>query len=103
MIAFGVLYLMSYMPVNIHFEATTAGFRLSIGQNTAEFACEHQTASNPERALQTIIQQLSKLGDTDFVAKDVQVFANEQPCSDTFPYFIPISQLNQWRREVMNL
>ena len=63
---------------------------------------EHQPATNQERALQTIVQQLSKLGDTDFVAKDIQVFANEQPCSDTFPYFIPTSQLNQWRREVIN-
>ena len=91
------------MPVNIHFEATTAGFRLSIGQNTAEFACEHQTASNPERALQTIIQQLSKLGDTDFVVNTIQVFDHGKVCTESFPYFIPISQLNQWRREVMNL
>ena len=89
------------MPVAIRFQAVPKGYRLTIGEQTAIFETEHQTASNPERALQTIIQQLSKLGDTDFTAKDIQVLDYETPCSDTFPYFIPISQLNQWRREVI--
>ena len=90
------------IPTAIRFEAIAEGYRLTIGDYSATFVAEHQPATNPQRALQTIVQQLSKLGDTDFVAKDVQVFANEQPCSDTFPYFIPTSQLNQWRREVIN-
>ena len=90
------------IPTAIRFEAIADGYRLTIGDYSATFVAEHQPATNQERALQTIVQQLSKLGDTDFVAKDVQVFANEQPCSDTFPYFIPTSQLNQWRREVIN-
>ena len=89
------------IPIAIRFEAVAEGYRLSIGEKTAVFVADHQPATNPERALQTIIQQLSKLGDTDFVAHDIQVFAYEQPCSDTFPYFIPTSQLNQWRREVI--
>ena len=90
------------IPTAIRFEAIADGYRLTIGDYSATFVAEHQPATNPQRALQTIVQQLSKLGDTDFVAKDIQVFANEQPCSDTFPYFIPTSQLNQWRREVIN-
>ena len=90
------------IPIVIRFEVVAEGYRLTIGDYSATFVAEHQPATNPQRALQTIVQQLSKLGDTDFVAKDVQVFANEQPCSDTFPYFIPTSQLNQWRREVIN-
>jgi putative protease len=89
------------MPVAIRFQAVPEGYRLTIGEQTAIFETEHQTASNPERALQTIIQQLSKLGDTNFTAKEIQVLDYETPCSDTFPYFIPISQLNQWRREVI--
>ena len=89
------------IPTAIRFEAVAEGYRLSIGDKTAVFVADHQPATNPERALQTIIQQLSKLGDTHFVAHDIQVFAYEQPCSDTFPYFIPTSQLNQWRREVI--
>ena len=89
------------MPVDIRFEVVDAGYRLTIGEKSTIFEAEHQTATNPERALQTIIQQLSKLGDTDYIANDIQIFAHDQLCSDTFPYFIPISQLNQWRREVI--
>lgn len=90
------------MPVDIRFEAVEEGYRLTIGKQTATFEAEHQLANNPERALQTIIQQLSKLGDTDFMGKDIQVFDGEEACSDAFPYFIPTSLLNQWRREVSN-
>ena len=90
------------MPVDIHFAAVAEGYRLTIGEKTVVFAAEHQPANNSERALQTIIQQLSKLGDTDFIAKDISIFDFEAPCSNVFPYFIPTSQLNQWRREVSN-
>ena len=90
------------LPVAIRFEAVAEGYRLTIGEQSAFFKAEHQIATNPERALQTIIQQLSKLGDTDFIAKDIQVSDHEVSCSDTFPYFIPTSQLNQWRREVIS-
>ncbi len=90
------------IPTAIRFEVVAEGYRLTIGDYSATFMADHQPATNQERALKTIVQQLSKLGDTVFVAKDVQVFANEQPCSDSFPYFIPTSQINQWRREVIN-
>ena len=90
------------IPVDIRFEATADGYRLTIGDCTASFSAEHQPASNPERALQTIIQQLSKLGDTDFVANSIEVFDRDTACTNTFPYFIPISQLNQWRRQLTN-
>jgi putative protease len=90
------------MPVDIRFEAVAAGYRLVIGNKSAIFEAEHQVASNPERALQTIHQQLSKLGDTDFIANSITIMANGKKCSNEFPYFIPISQLNQWRRETIN-
>ena len=90
------------MPVDICFEAEDEGFRLTIGAFSSFFAAEQQPANNPQRALQTIIQQLSKLGDTDFIAQSIHVLDHGQTCSDTFPYFIPTSQLNQWRREVSN-
>ena len=89
------------MPVDIRFEVVAEGYRLTIGENSSTFVADHQPATNQERALQTIIQQLSKLGDTDFCAKDVQVYNDEALCTDSFPYFIPTSQLNQWRREVI--
>ena len=89
------------MPVDIRFEVVAEGYRLTIGENSSTFVADQQPATNQERALQTIIQQLSKLGDTDFCAKDVQVYNDEALCTDSFPYFIPTSQLNQWRREVI--
>ena len=90
------------MPVDIRFEAEDGGFRLTIGAFSSFFAAEQQPANNPQRALQTIIQQLSKLGDTEFIAQSIHVLDHGQTCSDAFPYFIPTSQLNQWRREVSN-
>ena len=90
------------IPVDIRFEAITGGYRLTIGQQTAVFEAEHQPASNLVRALQTIQQQLSKLGETDFVVQSITIMAHEEECTNTFPYFIPISQLNQWRRETIN-
>ena len=90
------------MPVDIRFEAVDDGFRLTIGAFSSFFAAEQQPANNPQRALQTIMQQLSKLGDTDFIAHDIHILDHGQICSDTFPYFIPTSLLNQWRREVSN-
>ena len=90
------------MPVDIRFEAVDEGFRLTIGAFSSFFAAEQQPANNPQRALQTIMQQLSKLGDTDFIAQSIHVLDHGQICSDAFPYFIPTSLLNQWRREVSN-
>lgn len=91
------------IPTDIRFETIPSGYRLTIGNHTADFSAEHQEANNTERALQTIIQQLSKLGDTNFVVRSIQVIDKSQACTERFPYFIPISQLNQWRRELINL
>ncbi len=90
------------IPVDIRFEALEAGYRLVIGDKSAIFETEQQIASNPERALQTILQQLSKLGDTDFIAQSITIVADGTICNNEFPYFIPISLLNQWRRETIN-
>ena len=90
------------MPIDIRFEAEDGGFRLTIGAFSSFFAAEQQPANNPQRALQTIMQQLSKLGDTGFIAQSIHVLDHGQTCSDAFPYFIPTSLLNQWRREVSN-
>ena len=91
------------IPVDIRFEVIPEGYRLTIGEKTTDFVAEHQEANNIQRALQTIIQQLSKLGDTDFAARNIQVINNNQICSEHFPYFIPISQLNLWRRQLTQI
>ncbi len=90
------------IPVDIRFETIAGGYRLTIGNDSAVFEADHQIASNPTRALQTIQQQLSKLGDTDFIANSITIIANGETCTTEFPYFIPISQINQWRREIIN-
>ena len=91
------------IPVDIRFEVIPEGYRLTIGEKTTDFVAEHQEANNTQRALQTIIQQLSKLGDTDFIAKNILIFDQDTLCTDTFPYFIPTSQLNQWRRQLTQI
>lgn len=86
------------IPVDILFRETEEGFELSY--NSA-FSCQHsvfsyqkEPAKNPDKALDTIRTQLAKLGDTPYVARDIRI--------ESAPYFIPISILNEWRREVLN-
>ena len=86
------------IPVDILFRETEEGFELSY--NSA-FSCQHsvfsyqkEPAKNADKALDTIRTQLAKLGDTPYVARDIRI--------ESAPYFIPISILNEWRREVLN-
>lgn len=85
------------IPIVIGIEETKDGFGLwaELNEKRIEYrvAYVHEPAKNQERAIQTIREQLSKLGDTPYVAKRVEV--------KTTPYFIPISQLNQWRRDLI--
>lgn len=82
------------IPVDIVLSETAEGFRLQIGDRTQTFAYTKEPAKNPDKALDTIRTQLSKLGDTPYIAREVRI---ECP-----PYFIPISVLNDWRREVLS-
>ena len=81
------------IPVDIKFRETEDGFYLRIGDKERDFVYTKEPAKNPDKALDTIRTQLSKLGDTPYIARDVRV--------ESKPYFIPISVLNQWRREVL--
>ena len=82
------------IPVNIVFKETNDGFSLRIGDNERRFDYVKEPAKNAEKALETIRTQLSKLGDTPYIAREIQI--------ETKPYFIPISVLNEWRRQVTN-
>ena len=75
------------MPITIRFEVVDAGYRLTIGEKSTIFEAEHQSATNPERALQTIIQQLSKLGDTDYIANQWrrELIASHSPTGVQYP------------------
>ena len=81
------------IPVDILFAETDDGFRLRIGKAEKHFDYPHEPAKNADRALQTLREQLSKLGDTPYVVRQLTL--------DTRPYFLPISVLNNWRREVI--
>ncbi len=82
------------LPIHICFRETADGFALQMDEAIEYFVCEKQLAKNAVRAEQTIQEQLSKLGDTPFVAKEVIINWSQ-------PYFLPISILNEWRRKVV--
>lgn len=79
------------------FEETKTGFVLKIkdeegNQAEASILADKVPAEKPEKALDNIQKQLVKLGDTPFVADSTDVLLS-------IPYFIPISQLNDVRRQ----
>ena len=90
------------IPVDILFRETEEGFELiytpldtklsSLRRRVGE-GLSLELAKNESKALDTIRTQLTKLGDTPYIARSVQI--------DSRPYFIPISILNQWRRETL--
>jgi collagenase-like PrtC family protease len=63
-------------------------------QATAEIAGEKQPAQKREAARQTMLAQLTKLGNTIFECSDLQVQAGDV-------YFLPVSQLNAAKRELV--
>ena len=86
------------IPVDIVFRETENGFELSYRsafsfQHSA-FSYPKEPAKNEAKALDTIRIQLSKLGDTPYVAREITI--------ESKPYFIPISVLNEWRRQIIN-
>ena len=87
------------IPVNILFRETEEGFELQYKAVPSgkvwvgSFAFAHEPAKNPEKAIETIRTQLSKLGDTPYIAREIKI--------ESKPYFIPISILNEWRRTVL--
>ena len=86
------------IPVDILFRETEDGFELSYRSDCkcmiADLKFSHEPAKNEEKAIETIRTQLAKLGDTPYIARDIRI--------ETKPYFIPISILNEWRRQVIN-
>ena len=85
------------IPVDIVFSETEDGFELSYRSDfkfmISNFKFAHEPAKNEEKALETIRTQLSKLGDTPYVAREIRI--------ESAPYFIPISILNEWRRNTI--
>ena len=82
------------IPIDIIFRETEDGFYLRMGAAEGYFTYDKEPARNAEKAIETIETQLSKLGDSIYIAREVKV--------DSKPYFIPIRVLNEWRRQVIN-
>lgn len=57
------------------------------------FECVKTPAEKPEQAMATIRAQLSKLGDTIFYSKSLEILS--------VPYFIRVKDLNQMRRDLV--
>ena len=89
------------IPVDIVFRETEEGFELIYQpangqcQRQCRFDYVKEPAKNEAKAMETIRTQLTKLGDTPFIAREVTI--------ESKPYFIPISILNEWRRQVTNI
>ncbi len=87
------------IPVDVLFRETEEGFELQYKALPSgrvwvgSFAYPHEPAKNEAKALETIRTQLAKLGDTPYIARNVQI--------ESKPYFIPISILNEWRRQTI--
>lgn len=87
------------IPVTLTLRTTDNGFALRMqGSNIdveKSFTYPHTPANDAAKARQTIDTQLRKLGDSDYLATHVSLPDGS--------WFIPISVINTWRREVVEL
>ncbi|MFA6433190.1 MAG: U32 family peptidase [Elusimicrobiales bacterium] len=87
------------LGVRLKFGETPEGFALNAEDEEgfkARVACASGKikAEKPEAALETIKRQLSKIGETAFYLRDLEVDLSA-------PYFIPVSVLNDLRRKAL--
>lgn len=83
--------------VDLLFEEIAEGFALTLTDedgNCVRVPLAHakEPAQNPERAVQTVCEQLGKLGNTMFEARDTTLRVSQ-------PWFLPAGALNALRRE----
>ena len=84
------------IPAQFLIEEAEAGFQLTFTaedgtSRTTVYPAEHQLARTDQSA--GIRDVLSKLGDTPYVCQEVEIRFSQ-------PWFIPRSQLAEWRREI---
>ena len=65
------------------------------GNETAMEISQNEKAKNPEKMKETFITQLNKSGDSDFYITNVEI-------NDEIP-FMPVSEINTLRREILEL
>ena len=81
------------LPLDMRYGLTESGFFLSSGENKVETEFAHQTAQKPQ--CENIVRQLSKLGNTVYVAGRIDVD------NEAAGYFIPSSVLADMRRQLI--
>ncbi len=82
--------------LDIDFSESSTGFIIQIADEEGisvitEFESEKQPAKNIEIANKNIVSQLSKLGNTIYEVKDINISTENH-------WFIPAGKLNEWRR-----
>ncbi|HOY70178.1 MAG TPA: U32 family peptidase [Methylotenera sp.] len=87
------------ITVELIFAETQDGFALSITDSagftaTAFCKAEKQIANTPEKAETSLRENLSKLGNTDFIANEIHLQTQHT-------YFVPASIINQLRRDAV--
>ena len=85
------------VPVSIYVDNNKINIK-SFGCNEINYNFEEsfEIAKNPDKAKETIVKQMSKLGDTEFNAVNISV-------ADDFNLFIPVSKINDIRRRAITL
>jgi len=87
------------LSITIRVEETPQGLCLSATDPTGitvslQVACDKTPAEKPEQATEVCIRQLSRLGNTPYRATHVEIDWRT-------PLFLPIAQLNEWRRQLI--
>ena len=87
------------IAVEMIFAQTHDGFALSVTDGagfsaTAQCIAEKQIANTPEKAELSLRENLRKLGNTDFIARDIHLQTQHA-------YFVPASVINNLRRDAI--
>lgn len=85
--------------VKMLFKEISTGFSIQLTDEEGiscvfETECEKQPAQKPEAVIDNIKNQLSKLGNTIYEAREIQIEIQS-------PWFFPASQLSEWRRQAI--
>ncbi|MFA5729722.1 MAG: U32 family peptidase [Candidatus Paceibacterota bacterium] len=86
--------------LSFSFKENDKGFSLIVkdddnNQGISEIKIDKQEAEKKDKAIEGITNQLGKLGETIYTVKDIKIEWKK-------PYFIPISQINEMRREAID-
>lgn len=82
------------IAVSMELTTTLTGFSLTVENVKVEIESEHQEAKKPQR--EYVVSQLTKLGETPFVCKNVII-------SENFTYFVPSSRLSELRKNAVRI